>query len=154
MPNLRPDAQRLPVVGPRGLQAQHRLGDDQTDVVLQSVLQPSPPVLAFVAGLRLRVNPYLAVLDAHREAAHVVGEGVEGAAAGQVEAGVMPVAGQDAVADAAPVKGKAHVRTSVVNRVDLALVVEHGNGVAAAGDHHATPLLEPFQRACADSPFH
>ena len=115
--------------------------------MLEAVLQSSPPVLVLVACGRLRVDPHLAIDHADGEAAHIVGEGVEGAAAGEIKAGVVPVAGEDAVFDAAPVEGEAHVGTAVVDGVYLTIVVEDGDGVAAAGDHGAAALPDLLQRA-------
>ena len=148
------DPQGFPVVRPCSLQAQHRLGDDQPDVVLQPVLQAPTPVLPLVPGRGLRVDPHLAVHHGHRKAAHVVGEGIEGAAAGEVEAGMVPVAGEDAVPDAAPVQGKAHVGTPVVHRVGLAFVMEHRDGVSPAGDNGAAPLLDLLQGSGPDASLH
>ena len=76
------------------------------------VLQPGPSrrrrqCFPSSRGAGFRVHPHVAVHHGHREAAHVVGEGIEGAAAGYIEAGMVPVAGEDAVPDAAPVQGKA-----------------------------------------------
>ena len=105
---------------------------------------------AFIPGRRLRVDPCLAVDHSYRETAHIVGEGIEGATAGQVEAGMVPVTGEDAVFDAAPVQGKAHVGTAVVYGVDLTLVVEHRDGVPPAGDHGAAARLDLFQGPCPD----
>ena len=85
----------------------------------------------------LRIHPHLPVPDRHGEAAHVVGKRIEGASAGQVKPGVVPVARQDAVLHAAPVQRKPHVRTAVVHGVHLPVVVDDGDGVPAAGDHPA-----------------
>ena len=66
-------------------------------------------MLRLIALGRPWINPYLTIHDAYREAAHVICEGVEGAAAGQVEPGVVPMAGQNAVTDAAAIQGESHV---------------------------------------------
>ena len=86
-----------------GLEAKDGLGDDEADVVFQAVLESLAPVLGFIAGLGTWIDPDLAVNYRDGEAAHVVGEGVEGAATGEVETGVVPVAGENAVPDAAAV---------------------------------------------------
>src|SRR5690606_14644704 len=62
---------------------------------------------------------------------YVVGEKIKGAAGAEVEAGVMPVTGENTVVDAASIQGEAHVRTAVVHGVDLALVGKEGQHVAA-----------------------
>ena len=86
----------------------------------------------------LGVHPDHALGDVDGIAADVIRKGIEGAAAGKVEPGVMPMAGKDAVLDASPVQRKAHVGTTVVHREQLAIVVEHRYGVTAAGDHGTT----------------
>ena len=126
-----------------------RLRDHQADVLLHPLLEPSEPVMRRRPGRRYGVDEDLAVPDLDRIGGHVVGEQVEGAAAGQVEAGVMPVAGEDAVLDGAAVKRKAHVRAAVIDRVDLVVVIKHGDRAVLAG-HHLTPLLLQLGQA-ADS---
>ena len=142
--------QRLQIIGACGLQAQHRLGYDQSQVVLHAIFQPPLPVLPLVTGSGRRVDPYLAVRHVHRKRAHVVGKWVEGAAAGQLKPGVVPVAGEDSIPDAAPFQGKAHVGTTVVHRVDLPVVEEDGDGVSPTGYHGAAPLLNLGQSPCVD----
>ena len=54
---------------------------------------------------------------------------------------MMPMAGQDAVLDAASFQRETHVRTAIVEREDLsALVYEQDRAVAAV---HNNPTLEP-----------
>src|SRR5687768_13296271 len=70
-------------------------------------------------------HPYLAGLaDLDRAGRHVVGPEIEGAAAGEIEAGMVPVTGQDPVCDAAALQRKAHVRAPVVEREDTSLIVD------------------------------
>jgi len=84
---------------------------------------------------------------------YVVGELVESAAAPQVEAGVVPVAGQDAIADTSAVQGKAQVRAAVVDGVDFVGTggLEDGDAVAAAGDDRHLPKF--VARADLDESF-
>ena len=133
-----PDAKSHAVVAASRLKAKDCLGDYQPDIVLHTVLETGRPMRYLIPRRGLRVNPDYAVGYAYRIAADVVGEGIEGAAAGQIEPCVMPVAGEDAILDASPVQGKAHVRAPVVHREQLAVVVEHHDSVTAAGDHRAT----------------
>ena len=111
-----------------------RLGHDQPEVVLEAVLEATPLVGDLVAAGR-GVDPDVAAPHLERVAAHVVGEGVEGAARTELEAGVMPVADDDAVADGAARQRKAHVGATVVDGVDAALVGDQ--------QHHAWALPAP-----------
>src|SRR5215211_9192836 len=100
-----------------------RLGHNQRDVALQ----PIPQALAQVSRSvlpRRNIYPYLAVFDLDGEDACLVGELVEGATALEIEAGVVPVAGQDPVLQGAPVQGEAHVGTAIVQGVYPAFVEE------------------------------
>ena len=63
-------------------------------------------------------------VDLDRVGPHVVGPGIERAAGGQVEAGVVPVAGDQPALDRAPMQREAHVRAAVVERVGLAVAPE------------------------------
>ena len=67
-----------------------------------------------------------------------IGELVEGPAAFQIEAGVVPVAGQDAVAYAPPVQGEPHMGTAIVHGVHAAVMEEERQRVTGDPDGHAT----------------
>ena len=69
-------------------------------------------------------HPDLAVTHLDRAGRHVVGPQIEGAAARQIEARVVPVAGQDAVLDAAAIQRKAHMRAAIVEREHTTFVVD------------------------------
>ena len=146
--------QRLAVIGSGGLQAQHRFGDDQSDVVFKAVLQSAPPVLPFVSRRRVGIDPHFAVDHLYREASYIISEGVEGAAAGEIEACVVPVTGQDAIADTTAVQRESHVGATVVDRVRPTVVVEYGDGMPCASNHHASSFLELFQGANLDPIVH
>ncbi len=77
---------------------------------------------------------------------NVVGEEVEGVALLQLEASVVPVAGQNAVLDGPPSKRKAHVWTAVVDGVDLALVMEERDWSAVTAHDCSTLVFEVRQR--------
>ena len=102
----------------------HRLGDDEAEIVGQTVLKPVPPVRRGSASSKLGRTQILAS-RAHLDGAgrHVVGPEIKGAAACEVKPGVVPVTGQNAVLDASAVQGKAHVRTAVVQGKDAVLVM-------------------------------
>ena len=71
-----------------------------------------------VVSARPRIDVDDAILDDRGVGLDVVGPGIERAAALQIEAGVMPMAGEDAVGDAPLVQREAHVRAAVVDGVD------------------------------------
>ena len=68
---------------------------------------------------RAQIDEDIFAVQRHREAAQLVGELVEGAAGGEVEPSVVPVAREDPVAQGAAMEREAHVRAAVVDRVDL-----------------------------------
>ena len=127
------------------LEHDRRLRDHQRDVALEADLQPRALVLDRVAPRR-HVDVDLAVLDLDREAAQLVGPLVEGAAGAEVEARVVPVAGEDAVGQRAAVEREAHVRAAVVDRVHLALVGEQADRVALDADDEPALGLELLER--------
>src|SRR5215207_3928440 len=93
----------------------HALGDHEAKVVGKPVLEPTAPVARGVAMTKRGLDPDLAVVThLDRTGRDIVGPKIEGAAARQVEARVMPMAGQDAVLDAAAIERKAHMRAAVV----------------------------------------
>ena len=101
----------------------NRLADDQTEIVGQPVVQPSAPVFRRVGLSERRLHPHVRVTHLDGTGRHVVGPQIEGAAAREIEACVMPVAGQNAIVDASAVERKAHVRTTIVKSEDTAAVV-------------------------------
>ncbi len=120
--------------------AQHRLADHQADIVGKAVVQAAPPMRGVVAQRRRGRHPHLAADDAHGAQRHVVGPEIEGRAATQIETGMVPVAGEDAVLDAAAMERKAHVRAAVVER-DHAVAVGHDeHRTAGRADHHAAAV--------------
>src|SRR5918993_3356382 len=93
---LQPNAKRFGGIFPAAQQPDGRLGHDQRDVALQPIPQALAQVRRTVLSRR-EINPYLVVSDLHRKDARLVSKLVEGSTALEVEAGVMPVAGGDAV---------------------------------------------------------
>ena len=86
-------------------------------------------------------------VDLDRVGAHVVGPRVERAAGTQVEAGVVPVAGDEAALDGAAVEREAHVRAAVVERVRVAVAPEHTDRLGAGLAGEAAPVAGA-RRAC------
>ena len=95
---------------------------------------------------RRHVHVDLPVVDLDREAAQLVGPLVERAAAAEVEARVVPVAGEDPVRDRPAVEREAHVRAAIVDGVHLAAFVQQADRVAFDADDEPALLLEVLQR--------
>jgi hypothetical protein len=83
---------------------------------------------------RTDVNEHVVAVQRDREATQLVRELIERAPRGEVEAGVMPVTGEDPVTDAAAMQRKAHVRAAVVDRVHLLPVREETDRVPVEVD--------------------
>jgi hypothetical protein len=81
------------------------------------------PVRGGIRVSKRGLHPDLAI--AHLDWTHwrVVRPQIEGAAAFEIKAGVMPMTGQNAVLDTAALERKAHVRATVVKREDAPAVV-------------------------------
>jgi hypothetical protein len=98
---------------------------------LESVL----PMLQVIARLA-RQHPDFLASEFDRIPGNVISPEMKRAAAGQVEPGVVPIAGEDAVFHTPSMQRKAHVRTAVFHGEDFPVVVEHRDGLVQA-DHHA-----------------
>ena len=99
-------------------------------------LQPVPE-RACAGGRPVRrraIDEHVVAVDLDREAAQLVRELVEGAAGSEVEAGVVPVAGEDPVADRAAVQREPHVRAAVVDGVHLVALGEEADRVPVEVD--------------------
>ena len=77
--------------------------------------------------------------------------GIEGAAAREVEPRVMPVAGDQAAFDGAAVEREAHVRAAVLDREDVVAVREHDDGERPDLREQLAPLAELGDRSGADA---
>jgi hypothetical protein len=87
------------------------------------------------------------------EAAKLVRELVERPSGGEIEPGVMPVAGEDPLADRSAVEGKAHVRAAVVDGMYLLAVREQADGVPVEVDNEASRRPQFIERRGVDKTF-
>src|SRR5215831_2453062 len=100
-------------------------GDDKIQDMREAVVEPLAPM----RSSRIRVaedgpHPDFAVTDFGEAGRHVVCPQIEGTATREIEAGVVPVAGQAAILDAAAIQGKAHMWAAIVEREDTTFVVD------------------------------
>src|SRR5580704_184795 len=79
---------------------------------------------------------------------HVVRPKVKGAAARQFNACMMPMAGQDAVLDAATLQRETHMRTAVVEREDAPIFVHEQDRAVAAVHNQPTLVFRLLKTAC------
>jgi len=93
--------------------------------VRETILEPGLPVRYHIRLTKDGLDPNLT--GAHLDGAgrHVIGPKIEGAATCEIEAGVVPRTGQDAVPDTPTLKGEAHVWTAVVQGRDLATIIDN-----------------------------
>lgn len=89
-----------------------------------------------IVPARTWIDIHLVILNDNLIGLDIVRELVEGAAALQVEASVVPMASKDAVADAALMEREAHLRAAVVDGVDRVGPGwrEDGDAMPPAGD--------------------
>ena len=119
--------------------AMHRLGDDEADVVREYVIKPAAAVRGGVGVTEGGLYPNLAIAHLDREGRRVARPQIEGAAALEVEAGVVKMAGEDAVLEAAPVEREAHARAPIVEREDPPAVMDDED--REMGAMHDEPAL-------------
>ena len=123
------------------------LGDHQSDVLVHTLFEPAQSALDRVARGCGNIDVYAAILDFDRVDRRVVGKQIEGATALEIESGVMPVTGQNAVLDGSAMQGKPHVWTAVVHCVQVALRVEYDNRHRSTRDHSPPLELDLIQRS-------
>ena len=92
--------------------------------------------------------PDLAAAHLYRADWRVVRPQIEGAAAFEVEAGVVPMTGQDPVLDAAAVEREAHVRAPIVERKDPPAIIDDEDRTMGAMHDEPTLRLQLFQAPC------
>jgi hypothetical protein len=85
-------------------------------------------------------HPHVTINNAHYTQRHVVRPQVEGRPAAQVETGMVPVAGENAILDAAAVERKSHVRAAVVERDHVLAIGHDKHSATGSTDHHAASV--------------
>ena len=105
----------------------------------EAVRESLLPVRGGIGMTKRGFDPDLAIAHLDRTNWRVVRPQIEGAAAFEIEAGVMPMTGQNAVIDAAALERKAHVRATVIEREDAPAVVNDEDRAMAAV--HNQPAL-------------
>ena len=120
------------------VQSHHRFAHDEAEVLLHAFLQAPAPALDRIDGGRCHVQINLSVAHLDGVGIHIVGEQIEGAAAHQVEARMVPVTGEDTVLNGPAMQGKTHVRTAVVDGVQFPVVVEDHDRDRSFGHHQGT----------------
>jgi hypothetical protein len=140
----------LAVVDSRMEEADDRLRLDEAQVLLHPLAQAAAEPFGRVSlpGQRRDVDLVVAHLDVVDR--DVVREEVERAPAAEVEARVVPVAGQDPVLDGSAVQRKPHVRAAVVHGRHLAVVRVDGDRSVRAANHHHSPPPQLRQRRNVD----
>jgi hypothetical protein len=106
-------------------QTQNRFADDQGNVAFKADAQPSLVTCSKIL-LLCRVDPNVAVSNYRWVCLDVVGPQVKRSATGEVETGVMPMAGEDAVAYGTAMKWETHVWTTIIYGVNIFAVDENG----------------------------
>ena len=129
------------------VQSHHRFAHDQAEILLHPLREPLAPAPDRIDRRRRDVQKDLPVPDLYAVGIHIVGEQIEGAAAHQVEARMVPVAGEDAVLHGAAMQRKTHVGAAVVDGVQLPIVVEDHDGDRTLGHHQRTSGPNFLQRS-------
>ncbi len=116
-----------PLLGAEQLhEAEHRFGNDKGEALLEALREPAKVVPGGIV-LAPQDHEDVGTVDLDVVCPHVVGEGVERPPRGEVEACVVPVAGQKAVLDGPPVERETHVRAAVVHGERLPVSPEHAD---------------------------
>ena len=105
----------------------------------KAVGKPLSPVRGGIGMSGGGLYPDLAVAQFNREDRYVIGPQIKGAAAFEIETGVVPMTGQDPVLDAAPLEREAHVWATIVEGEDAAAVVDNKDRTMTAV--HDEPTL-------------
>jgi hypothetical protein len=88
------------------------------------------------------LHPDLVIAHLDRAGRYVVRPQVEGTAAFKVEAGVVPMAGQYPIIDAAALEGKTHVRATIVEGKDAPAGIDDEDRTMIAMENQPTLRLQ------------
>ena len=129
-----------------------RFRQHERDVALEPVLQPLALVCNRIVR-RAQIDENVVAADRDREATQLVRELIEGTARPEIEAGVMPMAREDPVADRAAMEREPHVRTAVVDCIHLIAVREQADRVPIDVDDETSRRAQLGKRRRADEAF-
>lgn len=111
---------------------------EEVEILLKSIAQPAEPAILLVHAGWIGIDVDDAAFDLGLVDLNVVGEEIEGAAALKIEAGVMPVAGENAIADGATIERESHMWTAVVDGVGPTIADKDDDAVATTRDNSGT----------------
>ena len=130
----------------------YRLGEDKTEVMGQAVRKPLTPVGGGVGMTERGFHPNLSVAYLDRADRYVVRPQVEGAAAFEIEAGMVPMTGQDSILKASALEREAHVRAAIVESKNAPAVVNDKDRTMATV-HNKPPLRLQLLKAPRECEF-
>ena len=132
--------------------AVHGLGYHEADVMFEAIRKSLMPVRGGIRVSKRGLHPDLAIANLDWTDRHVVRPQVECATAFKIEAGVVPMTGQDAVLDAAALERKTHVRTTIIQGEYAPPVVDDEDR-ATATVHDEPPLRLQLLKAPGEREF-
>ena len=138
-------AKQRPMIRATATEAQHRLGEDKTDIMLQALAQAIAPVGVAVRVACPPANPQSPVPELDRGGRDVVRPEIESPTAGEVKAGVMPMAGQNPIFNRAPVKRKTEMWATIIKSKELAPIMHDQQRTCTAANHGQRPRLQFLQ---------
>jgi hypothetical protein len=140
---LRPEQRHLPhdVCGRHvGCEpTMHGLGDNKPKIVGETVRKSLTAVRRRIGMTQGGLHPDFALAHLDGEDRYVVCPKVKSTAAFEIETGMVPMTGQDAVLDTSPLEREAHVRATIVEGEDAAAVVKNKDRTMTAV--HDEPTL-------------
>ena len=134
------------------LELDHALGDDEPQVVLEPAADAVESVRSRITRRPLRVDVDVAVFDDDAVAVDVVRPRVQGPAARDVEARVVPVAVQQPVVQVTAMQRKAHVRATVIDREELLTLPQHQHR-RTADAHDLIGVVRPVPYGAGEHTF-
>src|SRR4029077_20284025 len=106
---------------------------DEAKVMGEPVREPLPPMPIQIRVAKHRLYPdFAAGADLDGTGRYIVCLQIECAAACQFEAGMVPLAGQDAVLNAAAIERETHMGTAIVEREDVPTLMHEQHRAVAA----------------------
>ena len=117
------------------------LGDHQRDIALQALAQPGALSLQGICRWS-QIDPHLVPADVDRVGSNIAGPGIERPTGRDIEAGMVPVAGQDTVLDGPAMQWEAHVRAAIVQGIDALALRDQQDRLPVERNGQAPGLLE------------
>jgi hypothetical protein len=129
--------------------SQHCFRYRERKIVSHAGFKALLPICSRIWVPEFGLDPYFLSADFDWTGRHIIGPEIERAATREIEPGMVPVAGENAVLHASAIEGEPHVRAPIVKGVNATLVTDHQDRSVRPAYYEPPLCVEFREHACA-----